>query len=94
MYKFFSLIFVLSMHLVMAMDKGCQDVQIIYSNGPSSVGKTTLAKALQQKLGQPFLHIGIDKVIEMMPDKLNNWEGGAAPLGFSWKGLCCFVGRN
>ncbi len=21
----------------------------------------------------------------MMPDKLNNWKGGPAPLGFSWK---------
>ena len=33
----------------------------------------------------PFLHIGIDRVIGMMPDKLNDWEGGPAPLGFSWK---------
>ncbi len=33
----------------------------------------------------PFLHIGIDKVIGMMPAKLNDWEGGIAPIGFSWK---------
>jgi len=59
--------------------------QIIYINGPSSSGKTTLAKALQQEFDQPFLHIGIDRVIGMMPEKLNNWEGGPAPLGFSWK---------
>lgn len=59
--------------------------QIIYINGPSSSGKTTLAKALQQELNQPFLHIGIDRVIGMMPEKINNWEGGSAPLGFSWK---------
>jgi chloramphenicol 3-O phosphotransferase len=59
--------------------------QIIYLNGPSSSGKTTLAKALQQAFEQPYLHIGLDRVIGMMPDKLNNWEGEPAPLGFSWK---------
>jgi chloramphenicol 3-O phosphotransferase len=59
--------------------------QIIYINGPSSSGKTTLAQLLQQELDPPFLHIGIDRVIGMMPDKLNDWEGGPAPLGFSWK---------
>jgi chloramphenicol 3-O phosphotransferase len=59
--------------------------QIIYINGPSSSGKTTLAQLLQQELDPPFLHIGIDRVIGMMPDKLNDWEGGHAPLGFSWK---------
>lgn len=58
---------------------------IIYLNGPSSSGKTTLAKALQEALDEPFLHIGIDKAIGLMPKKINNWEGGAAPLGFSWK---------
>lgn len=59
--------------------------QIIYINGPSSSGKTTLAQLLQQELDPPFLHIGIDRVIGMMPNKLNDWEGGSAPLGFSWK---------
>lgn len=63
----------------------CMKVQIIYINGPSSSGKTTLAKALQQEFDQPFLHIGIDRVIGMMPEKLNNWEGEPALLGFSWK---------
>ena len=54
-------------------------------NGPSSSGKTTLAKALQKESDQPFLHIGVDRIIGMMPEKLNNWEGEPAPLGFSWK---------
>lgn len=60
-------------------------VQIIYLNGPSSCGKTTLAKALQQALEIPFLLVGIDKIIGWMPEKVNNWEGGEAPLGYSWK---------
>ncbi len=60
-------------------------VQIIYLNGPSSSGKTTLAKALQSALELVFLHIGIDKIIGWMPEKINDWTGGEAPLGFSWK---------
>jgi chloramphenicol 3-O phosphotransferase len=59
--------------------------KIIYLNGPSSSGKTTLVKALQEALPEPFLHVGIDKIIDFMPDKINNWEGGPAPLGFSWE---------
>jgi chloramphenicol 3-O phosphotransferase len=59
--------------------------KIIYLNGPSSSGKTTVAKALQEALEEPYLHLGIDKVIGFMPKKLNNWEGGPAPLGFSWE---------
>ena len=60
-------------------------VQIIYLNGPSSSGKTTLAKALQEAFEKPFLHVGIDKIIGWMPEKINDWTGGEAPLGFSWK---------
>lgn len=60
-------------------------VQIIYLNGPSSSGKTTLAKALQHAFEEPFLHVGIDKIIGCVPEKVNDWTGGEAPLGFSWK---------
>lgn len=67
--------------------------QIIYLNGPSSVGKSTLTKALQNELSEPYLHIGIDKVIEMMPEKVNNWNGGPAELGFSWKNSTDAEGR-
>ena len=48
---------------------------IILLNGPSSSGKSTLANILQSKLNDPFLHIGIDKMIGMMPEAINNWEG-------------------
>lgn len=61
---------------------------IIYLNGPSSSGKSTIAHALQEALEEPYLLIGIDKVIEMMPPKLNNWKGGPAPLGYSWQAAC------
>lgn len=62
-----------------------QPVQIIYLNGPSSSGKTTLAKALQHAFDDLFLHVGIDKIIGWMPEKVNDWTGGEAPLGYSWK---------
>ncbi len=62
-------------------------MQIIYLNGPSSVGKTTLAKSLQDVLERPFLHISFDKVIGWMPQKMNNWVGGYTCSGFSWKSL-------
>lgn len=60
-------------------------IQIIYLNGPSSSGKTTLAKALQHAFEEPFLHVGVDKIIGWMPEKVNDWTGGEAPLGYSWK---------
>jgi len=60
-------------------------VQIIYLNGPSSSGKTTLAKALQDVFEEPFLHVGIDKIIGWMPEKVNDWTGKEASIGFSWK---------
>ncbi|MCF7853067.1 MAG: chloramphenicol phosphotransferase CPT family protein [Simkaniaceae bacterium] len=60
-------------------------VQIIYLNGPSSSGKTTLAKELQDSFETLFLLVGIDKIIGWMPEKVNNWTGGDAPLGYSWK---------
>lgn len=59
--------------------------KIIYLNGPSSSGKTTLAKALQQSFAEPFLHVSLDRIIGFMPEKINNWEGGYAPLGFCWE---------
>lgn len=34
---------------------------------------------------KPFLHIGIDTMINMMPNKMNNWEGEKAEQGFWWQ---------
>jgi len=62
-----------------------EPVQIIYLNGPSSSGKTTLAKALQHAFTEPFVHVGIDKIIGWMPEKVNDWTGGEAPIRYSWK---------
>lgn len=58
--------------------------QIIYLNGASSSGKTTLARELQSKLKDYFLVIGIDQIIYMMPDKANDWHNDKIAPGFSW----------
>ncbi len=47
---------------------------IIFLNGPSSAGKTTVAKRLQDVFSEPYLHIGIDQLIDCMPVKINSWE--------------------
>jgi chloramphenicol 3-O phosphotransferase len=49
--------------------------KIILLNGVSSSGKTTLAKALQETLETPYLHVGIDAFLDMMPQRFD--EGGS-----------------
>lgn len=49
---------------------------IILLNGPSSVGKTTIQKALQKQSKLPFLRVGIDTFFDALieePD-LSNFE--------------------
>lgn len=63
--------------------------KVIYLNGPSSAGKSSLTLTLQQELSEPYLQIGIDTMIAMMPEKINNWTGkGEVPLGYSWSSEC------
>ena len=42
---------------------------IIFINGTSSSGKTSLLKALQAKLTEPYLDMGIDRFIWMLPKR-------------------------
>ena len=42
-------------------------VQIIFLNGTSSAGKTTVAKALQGKLNGVWLHVTLDAIFGLMP---------------------------
>jgi chloramphenicol 3-O phosphotransferase len=43
--------------------------RIIFLNGASSSGKTTLAKALQSSLDTPFLHVSSDQLVGMLPER-------------------------
>jgi chloramphenicol 3-O phosphotransferase len=43
--------------------------KIIIINGPSSSGKTSIVRALQEILEEPYLETGIDKFIWMLPHR-------------------------
>jgi len=45
---------------------------IILLNGTSSAGKSTLAKALQTSLAEPYLHVGIDTMVFALPKRYLN----------------------
>ncbi len=42
---------------------------IIFLNGTSSAGKTTLAMALQERLGEPYQHMALDQFRDGLPAK-------------------------
>jgi chloramphenicol 3-O phosphotransferase len=54
------------------MDKG----HIIFLNGTSSSGKTTIAKALQENLSEPYMRLLVDDFIDMYPQWLWGPKGG------------------
>lgn len=60
-------------------------MDIIFLNGASSAGKTSIVKALQDALPDNHLHIGIDKFLGMMPEKSNDWVGETIKDGFYWQ---------
>lgn len=52
--------------------------RIIFLNGSSSAGKTTLAKVLQDRLNDPWFHIALDQFRDGMPGR---YRGMNAPEG-------------
>lgn len=62
-----------------------QKPSVIFLNGPSSAGKTTLAKMIQEKAPTYFLHFGVDKMSGMMPAKTNDWVSDSVKDGYFWK---------
>jgi chloramphenicol 3-O phosphotransferase len=41
--------------------------RIVFLNGVGSVGKSSIAKALQMLTAEPFLHVAMDSFLEMLP---------------------------
>ena len=56
-------------------------VTILFLNGVSSAGKTSIARVLQRTLPQPYLHVQLDSFEAMLPERYD--EGGA----FDWQAL-------
>jgi chloramphenicol 3-O phosphotransferase len=51
-------------------------VQVILLNGVSSAGKTSLAAAIQRRMPQPWLTMGVDTMIVGMPPQYNATHDG------------------
>ena len=60
--------------------------KLIFLNGASNSGKSTIAKELQNILVEPYLHIGIDSFMKMMPEKYLGSDE-TAKEGFHWKSI-------
>ncbi len=58
------------------MDKG----RIIFLNGTSSSGKSSIAKELQNLFSFPFLHVSIDDFFSMLPERFITYLAGKARL--------------
>ncbi len=60
--------------------------RIIFLNGTSSSGKTTLAHALQELLSEPWLHVALDQFRDGLPAKyrgLNSPPGSTGEAGLN-----------
>ncbi len=60
--------------------------KIIFLNGTSSSGKTTLAYALQELLNEPWLHVALDQFRDGLPAKyrgLNSPSGSTGEAGLN-----------
>lgn len=60
--------------------------KIIFLNGTSSAGKTTLAYALQERFNEPWLHIALDQFRDGLPAKyrgLNSPQGSTGEAGLN-----------
>lgn len=58
-------------------------IQVIVLNGGSSSGKSSLARALQEVLPDPWLSLSVDDLVDAMPPAL---VSGGAGIGFGEQG--------
>lgn len=46
--------------------------RVIFLNGTSSSGKTTIARALQERLPEPYMHVSVDGFFYLYPERFWN----------------------
>ena len=51
-------------------------VRIVLLNGVGSVGKSSIARALQVMIDAPYLHVQMDTFVEMLPERFKNEPEG------------------
>jgi chloramphenicol 3-O phosphotransferase len=56
--------------------------KVIFLNGTSSAGKTSLAHALQATLDEPYLHVALDQFRDGLPDKFRGLNSPPGTMGF------------
>lgn len=61
-----------------------QTPTVIFLNGTSSAGKTSLVQHLQEGLDKPFIHIGIDHFLFMFPNRYR-MDGAESHLGYRFE---------
>lgn len=49
---------------------------VILLNGATSAGKSSLTRALQARLPKPYLHMGVDSFLAMLPPRLHDSTDG------------------
>ena len=78
---------------VSAQSGGRRVVRVIYLNGTSSAGKSSIARALQSRLDELYLHVQLDVFMQMVP--LHGWEraGGMLMTSLPDQGLQADFGR-
>ncbi len=76
---------------------------LIFLNGTTSSGKTSIAHALQEQLVRPYCLTGIDDAFAMLPDRLHNNSDGfffdrderdLVRLNFGHIGLACLKAHH
>lgn len=60
-------------------------MNIIFLNGTSSSGKTSLARELQNQFAENYLYFGFDVCLDMMPSKANSLDNVSISDGYSWE---------
>src|SRR5690349_6945966 len=69
---------------IASVDDTRQTGTIILLNGPTSTGKTSIAKAVQHQFVKPYLHLGADTfVFEICPRPYFLGERGAAGISLA-----------
>ena len=48
--------------------------RVIFLNGASCSGKTTIAGIVQENLKESYLHFSVDHILQMLPERFRDWQ--------------------